>query len=131
LRSQFRTGHHALVIAGLDVPRFDSAGAVVLNVLGFSIFVVAVLLLALRQKSDHPPPYWAWALCFINVSYDRVYLPIGPLLVLLILGAGVLTGATCIAVAGYVTGALFGVVALRTCSAVGLLARQTTEYLLT
>lgn len=76
-----RIGHSARVIAGLlNVPRFDTGGAAVLNVVAISMFVLAVLLLALRQKSNRPPPFWAWPLCLVNVSYDRIYLPIGPLL---------------------------------------------------
>jgi len=86
LDSRLVIGHYALVIAGLNLPRFDTAGAAVFNLLAIGVFVLAVMLLALRQRSDRPLTLWAWPLCLINVSHDRIYLPVGPLLVLLILG---------------------------------------------
>ncbi|MDP2292304.1 MAG: hypothetical protein Q8M22_14030 [Actinomycetota bacterium] len=58
-----------------------------LNVVGIGIFLLAFLLLVLRQKSGRPAPYWAWPLCLLNISLDKIYLPIGPVLVLLILAS--------------------------------------------
>jgi len=47
----------------------------------------AVVKLALRQKSDRSPPVWDWLLCLLNTSLGGIYLPVGPLLVLLLLRA--------------------------------------------
>jgi hypothetical protein len=80
------TRHDVLVAAGLNLPRFDTAGSAAFNLLAIGVFVLAVTLLALRRRSGCQLTPWAWPLCLGNAAYGRIYLPVGPLIVLLILG---------------------------------------------
>lgn len=74
------------MLVGLSLlPRFDTVGAATLNALGIAVFVAAVFVLVQRQRAGYRPPTWAWVVCFGAVSVDQIYLPIGPVLVLLVL----------------------------------------------
>ena len=75
-------GQSARVLAGLNSPRFDSPGAIVGNAVSVAVFVVAVTLLIRKRRSDMGVLPWAWPLCILHVSYNGIYIPIGPALVL-------------------------------------------------
>ena len=52
------------------------------------VLVITVLLLWRARRSERPPSWGLWLLCLAPTSFNGVYLPLGPLLVLVSLLAG-------------------------------------------
>ena len=75
------------MLAAINMPRFDSLGAIVGNVVSLAVFVVAVAILIHRRRSGLAVSPWAWPLCILHLSYNGIYVPIGPALVLVSLYA--------------------------------------------
>ncbi|HAP75201.1 MAG TPA: hypothetical protein DCR14_03880 [Acidimicrobiaceae bacterium] len=69
-------------------PRLDTVEAVVGNAVSCVVLVITVLLLWRARRSERPPSWGLWLLCLAHTSFNGVYLPLGPLLVLVSLLAG-------------------------------------------
>lgn len=83
-----RLSHTDTVLVAAVSPRLDTVEAVVGNAVSCVVLVITVLLLWRARRSEHPPSWGLWLLCLAHISFNGVYLPLGPLLVLVSLLAG-------------------------------------------
>ena len=63
-------------------PRFDTWEAALANTASIAVLLLAIVLLWRARRTDRPPSWGMWIICLAHFSMNGIYLPIGPLLVL-------------------------------------------------